>query len=205
MPGAQQETDVAERAAAPVPGKPGLTVTRAPEPVRRAPRRRVWVLGVLLAGGAGLPLYLQPWATGVTPVPVEVAAMAPVTRVLATNGRIAARHSVEIRALVGGRIEAIGVAEGDEVQAGIELARVDAAAPQAALRQPLAGLDGALVSEARAQDTLARARALGANVSLTTLETAERAVQSAAQEVARTTALVDQAQVQLADYTLHAR
>lgn len=130
--------------------------------------------------------------------------MAPVTRVLATNGRIAARHSVEIRALVGGRLEALGVAEGDEVQAGIELARIDAAAPQAALRQAIAGLDGALVSEAQAQDTLARARALGANVSLTTLETAERALQSAAQEVARTTALVDQAQVQLAYYTLHA-
>ncbi|GGH51003.1 efflux RND transporter periplasmic adaptor subunit [Frigidibacter albus] len=157
-----------------------------------------------LAGGLTAVLYLQPWTTGATPVPVELVAMAPVTRVLATNGRIAARHSVDIRSLVGGRIEALGVAEGDEVQAGVELARIDAAAPQAALRQAIAGLDGALVAEAQAQDTLARARALGANVSLTTLETAERAVQSAAQEVARGTALVDQAQVQLADYTLHA-
>jgi RND family efflux transporter MFP subunit len=167
---------------------------------------RVWLLatGLALAAGSGLVLYLQPWASGPIPVSIEIVELAPVTRVLAVNGRIATRHSVDVRALVGGALTEVRVAEGDSVQIRAELARIDSAAPQAALRQAIAGMDAALVAQDQARDTLARTRSLGANVARTALESADRAVQAAAQDVARTMALVDQAQAQLDAFTIRA-
>lgn len=189
-------------------GGPRLPAVRA-EPATPGPRRsrRIWLWAVagILAGVAGLGLYFQPWASGPLAVAVETATLAPATRVLAVNGRIAARHMVDVRALVGGRLVDVPVAEGDSVERNDVLARIDAAAQQAIVRQAVASLDAALVAEAQAKDTLARTQALGPNVARTALETAARAVQSAEQEVARATALVDQAQVQLENFTIRAR
>ena len=126
------------------------------------------------------------------------------TRVLAVNGRIAAVHSVDIRALVGGTLGDLPVAEGDTVDEGDMLARIDSAGQQAVVRQAVAGLDAALVAEARARDALDRAEALGVNISRTEREAAERALMTARQDVARATAQVDQAQVQLEDHTMRA-
>ena len=174
-------------------------------PVPRPSRRAwVWAVGGVLAGVAGLGLYFQPWISGPLVVAVETVALAPATRVLAVNGRIAALHTIDVRALVGGTLADVSVVEGDRVQRAEELARIDAAAQHAIVRQAVAGLDAALVAEAQARDTFARTQALGSNVARTALETAERAVQSAGQEVARTTALVDQARVQLENFTLRA-
>jgi RND family efflux transporter MFP subunit len=164
----------------------------------------LWGAGVVLVAGLALGLYFQPWVTRPPLVAVETAALAPVTSVLAVNGRIAALHSVDVRALVGGTLESVLVTEGDVVQNGAELARIDAATQQAMLRQAVAGLDATLVAQAQAADTLARTQALGANIARNALDAAERAVQSAAQEVARTTALVDQAQLQLENFTIRA-
>jgi RND family efflux transporter MFP subunit len=175
-----------------------------PRPARRRQRRWLLAAGIVLVGGLGLGLLLQPWATGPTLVMVEIAEQAPVARVLAVNGRIAARRSVDVRALVGGALAEVRVAEGDSVAMRAELARLDSAAPQAALRQAVAGLDAALVAQEQSRDTFARTEALGETVTRTALEAAARAVQSATQEVARTTALVDQAQVQLDNHTIRA-
>jgi len=120
------------------------------------------------------------------------------------NGRIAAVHSVDIRALVGGTLGDLPVAEGDTVDEGDMLARIDSAGQQAVVRQAVAGLDAALVAEARARDALDRAEALGVNISRTEREAAERALMTARQDVARATAQVDQAQVQLEDHTMRA-
>lgn len=188
-------------------GEPRLPAVRLPSAASTpGPRRRIWIraVGLVIAGAAGLVLYLQPWTAGPIPVAVETTALAPVTRVLAVNGRIAALHSVDVRALVGGTLADVRVSEGAGVQRGAELARIDASAQQAVLRQAMAGLDAALVAEAQAQDTLVRTEALGANVARTAMETATRAVQSAAQEVARSSALVEQAQVQLENHTIRA-
>lgn len=186
---------------------PRLPAVRA-EPAKPLPRppRRIWIwaIGAILAGVAGLGLYFQPWASGPLAVAVETAALAPATRVLAVNGRIAAVYSVDVRALVGGTLADVGVAEGDDVQKAAQLARVDAASQQAVVRQAVASLDAALVAEAQTKDTLARTEALGSNVARTVLETAMRAAQSATQEVARTTAFVDQALVQLENHTIRA-
>lgn len=188
-------------------GDPRLPAVR-PQPATPVPRpsRRAWIwaVGGVLAGVAGLGLYFQPWVPAPLAVAVETAAFAPATRVLAVNGRIAAEHSVDVRALVGGTLADVPVAEGDSVELGQDLARIDAAAQHAMLRQAMAGLDAALVSEAQARDTFARAEALGGNVTRSALDAAARAVQSAEQEVARTTALVDQARLQLENFTIRA-
>lgn len=154
-----------------------------------------------LAGGI---VYLQPWTPAQIPVAVEQAAVAPVTRLLAVNGRIAALHSVDVRALIGGSLTQVAISEGQQVEAGQVLARIDATAQDAIVRQALAGLDAALVAQEQAESTYARSLALRANISAAALEADRRAAQSAMQEVARMTALLEQAQVQLARHILRA-
>lgn len=183
-------------------GLPAL-IPAAPVPSLRR-RRWPWAVGALLAVGAVLGLIWQPWVTQPLTVSVEVAALAPATRLLAVNGRIAARHSVDVRAQASGVLEALSVAEGDTVAEGAELARIDTATPSAVLRQAVAGRDAALVAQGQARDAFSRAEALGDLVSRTALDAAARALQTAGQEVARQQALVDQAQVTLDRYTLRA-
>lgn len=179
-----------------------------PPPVAPVPRpsRRIWIWAVslVLVAGAGLGFLLQHWASGPVPVVVETATLAPVTRVLAVNGRIEALHSVDVRSQVGGTLTGVLVVEGDSVQSGADAARIDSTAQQAILRQAMAGLDAALVAQDQAQATLERTRALGPNVARTALENAESAAQTAAQEVARMTALLDQAQFQLGNFAIRA-
>jgi RND family efflux transporter MFP subunit len=170
------------------------------------PERRWWigaVAGVLAAGLAGL-LYLQPWATPITEVMVETVVAGPVTRVLAVNGRIAGVRSVDVRPLVSGALVEVLVAEGDKVLQTEILMRLDTSAQQAIVRQAVAGLDATLVVQEDAVATLARTRALGANAARVVLENAVRAEQTAAQEVARMTALMEQAQIQLERFTIRA-
>ena len=201
----QQKWSDPAREAAPAEASDRRLPAVRPSPASPAPRlRRIWIVGLVLAGGAGLGFFLQPWASSPVVVAVETVTLAPVTRILAVNGRIEALHSVDVRAQVGGTLADLSVVEGDSVQSGGIVARIDSTAQQAVLRQAMAGLDAALVAQAQAQATLERTRALGANVARTVLENAETAVQSAAQEAARMTALVDQAQIQLGNFTIRA-
>ncbi len=147
-----------------------------------------WFLGMVAALVSVVLIFWQPWVAGPAIVATEMVQLAPVTRVLAVNGRIAAVQSVDVRALVSGPLVSLSVAEGASVRAGDELARIDPASQQAVLRQAVAGLDAALVMQAQAQATFARTEGLGANVSRAALDTAASAVQSAMQEVIRTTA-----------------
>jgi len=175
----------------------------APAPVKK---RRLWLWGA--AGLLGLVLvglaYSQFWMARPTPVTVEIAALAPVTRVLAVNGRIAAVRSVDVRSVVTGSLTSLPVAEGDRVEADQILAQVDAAAQNALVRQAMAALDAAVVAQQQASEEYDRAVSLGSNVSRAVLDTNARALQSASQEVARLTALLDQAQIVLETYTIRA-
>jgi RND family efflux transporter MFP subunit len=157
-------------------------------------------LGLVLAGVA----LSQFWMARPTPVSVEIVTPAPVTRVLAVNGRLAAVHSVAVRTRVGGAVVALPVAEGDVVEAGQVLARIDAEAQNAVVRQAMAALDAALIARDEARGTYSRSLALGANVAPSLLESQARAVQSAEREVARLTAFLEQAQVALRDHTIRA-
>lgn len=210
MTTSEQKSGVAGLGAPPAlrSGTSDLPAVRAlPDAVPSARNgRKVWFwgAGIILAAGLGLTAYLQLWAQGPIPVATEVAQLAPVTRVLAVNGRIAALHSVDVRAQTDGPLSDVLVAEGDVVRSGANLARIDNAGQRAVLRQAVAGLDAALVAQEQAVATFARTEALAANVTRTALENAARDVRAAAQEVARMTALVDQAQIQLATLTISA-
>jgi RND family efflux transporter MFP subunit len=157
-------------------------------------------LGLVFAGVA----FSQFWMARPTPVSVEMVTPAPVTRVLAVNGRIAAVHSVEIRTRVAGALTALRVVEGDTVGTGQVLAQIDAEAQNAVVRQAIAALDAALIARNEARDTYDRSLALGGNVARSVLESQARAVQSAEQDVARLTAVLEQAQVALRDHMIRA-
>lgn len=84
------------------------------------------------------------------------------------------------------------------------MAQLDASGQQAVLRQALAGLDAGLVAQSQAEANLARATALGQNITTAALQDAQIAKRTADQEVARLTAAFDQAQIELEKYTLTA-
>jgi len=113
-------------------------------------------------------------------------------------------HPVEVRATVSGAVLSVLRDEGDAVASGEVIARIDATGQQAAVRQALAALDSGTVARAQAQADVERMQALGAAIARTTLEDATRTLQSADQEVGRLSALFDQAQFQLAKYTITA-
>ncbi|MCU0907796.1 MAG: efflux RND transporter periplasmic adaptor subunit [Rhodobacteraceae bacterium] len=166
--------------------------------------RRWWPwlgAGVLALGVAALG-YLRPWEAPVPVVGAEVMSAGPVSRVLAVNGRVASAFSVEVRPLVSGLLVEVRVVEGDVVPAGTVLARIDPATQGAVVRQAMAGLDAAIVGAEDARSDYARTQALGTNAARVVLESAARNVQSAVQEVARMTALLEQAQIQLARHTV---
>ena len=189
-----------------VPSSRVPALRKSPEPPFIARRRRwlLWLTGGVVAALAGGLAYLQPWTGAVTPVTVEQVTVAPVTRLLAVNGRIASVHSVDVRPLVGGSLTEVVVSEGQRVDAGQVLARIDTTAQDAVVRQALAGLDAALVAQEQAEANYARSLALGPNISAVVREADRRVVQSTIQDVARMTALLEQAQVQLGRHTLRA-
>lgn len=191
-----------ENNAASAPRVPALRPV-APAPVKRR-RRWLWAVAGLLVLAVGGLVWSQVWMARPTVVTVEIATLAPVTRVLAVNGRIAAVRSVDVRSVVSGTLAQLPVAEGDLVEADQILAQLDAGAQAAAVRQAMAALDAALVAQQQASEAYDRAVVLGDNVARTVLEADAFALRSAAQEVARLTALLDQAQIVLETYTIRA-
>lgn len=184
---------------------PPVPAVRPPAPATK-PKPRYWLWSAVGLIGLALAalIYSQFWMARPPVVTIEVAAFAPTTRVLAVNGRIAAVNSVDISAAVSGLLTAVPVAEGAEVAEGDILARVDPATQNAVVRQAMAGLDAALVSQQQATETYDRAVALGANIPTSTLEENAHTLQSTAQDVARQTAALDQARVVLDNHTLRA-
>ncbi len=176
------------------------------DPVQAVTRHRFlrWGGIVLAAVIVVAALYFQPWASKAVQVTVETVTAGPLTRLLAVNGKVAALHSVDVRPTVSGRLQSIIATIGDSVKRGDVMARIDSAVQQAVVRQALAGLDAGYVALAQAEANVQRNRALGANVSRTALEDAERSAQTAAQEVGRLTALFDQAQIALEYHTVRA-
>lgn len=184
-----------------------LTVTHklVPATVSPPPKRWSWQLWAFLAlfvtVGSGL-WYFQPWIPKGLPVIIETIVPATLTRVLAVNGRVAPLHLINVKASVGGKVTNVLVEEGQNVAQGDILARIDASSQQALVRQAAAGLDAGLVAQEQAATNSARAEALGNNISRTALADARSAQQTAMQEVARLTALLDQAQIKFEEFTV---
>lgn len=183
----------------PVAPKPAL------KPDQPNPSRRLWLVGaVVLTVAIAAGAWWQYRASSQTEVTVEQASLGPVTRVLAVNGRVAARDSVQIRAAVSGTVLDLMAAEGDRVAKGDVLARLDASQQAAAVRQAQSALGQGLAQQTQAAASYGRARDLGGLVARAALEEAQLALDSAAEEVARLRALLDQAEIQLTRYTVRA-
>lgn len=164
-----------------------------------------WILGafvVALALGAGL--WWQIRTPSAPEVSIETAMLGPVARVLAVNGKIAARDSVQIRSAVSGTVQDLVAAEGDVVAKGSVLARLDASQQRAIVLQAQSALEQGRIKQAQAAATYGRDRDLGGLIARSQLEDAKLALEGAAQEVARLQALLEQATIQLDRFTVSA-
>lgn len=170
-------------------------------------RKRRWSWWQVLMGiavmAAGTYAYLErPWAPKPTKVAVEILSEGDFSQVLAVNGRVVARETVAVRAAVSAQALEVLAGEGDTVAEGDKLVQLDITQPKTMVDQARAALDAGLVSQAQAQVNADRASALGENATRSTREDAELALSAAANEVARLQAALEQAQSQLAQYTV---
>lgn len=164
-----------------------------------------WALGALVVVlGLGGLVWWQARASAAIEVGVETAAISPVTRVLAVNGKMAALASVQIRSAVAGTVQEVLVAEGDPVAKGTVLVRLDASQQEAIVMQARSALEQGRIKQAQAAATYARDRDLGGLIARSQLENAKLALEGAAQEVGRLQAMLDQATIQLARFTVTA-
>ncbi|MCZ0813036.1 MAG: efflux RND transporter periplasmic adaptor subunit [Pseudomonadota bacterium] len=183
----------------------GQLVPATPRARSRPSRRwQVWaVVGALILALTALVLA-QNWMIRPPVVPIESVAPAPVTRLLAVNGRIAAENSVEITPTVTGILTGLPVTEGDAVEAGDILAQVDPEAQRTLLRQARAQLESARDAQAEARAEFDRAAALDSIVARSVRDTYAHRLEAATQEVARLSAALDQARIALENHTIRA-
>lgn len=182
------------------------SITAVSKPWRRGRHRIVWLAigGLLLAIGVVYALLERPWEPRPARVSVETVAEGPVVQVLAVNGRVAASQAVKVRSAVSGQAIEVRAEQGASVRAGDVLVQLDTAQPKALLDQARAALDAGLVRQQQAQANADRARALGDNAPRSAREDAELSLTAASNEVSRLRAALDQAQSQLAQYTIPA-
>ncbi len=201
------ELQDASSTATPLVRTPSTTLDRVSHKVvqpRSRPSFLVWAGLAVAATIAGWLIYAQPWVARVSERVVESVTPGPLSRILAVNGRIAAIHSVDVRSPVAGTLTHLMAEEGERVERGAILARLDDTPQQAVVRQAVAALDHGIVAQQQAQAALTRATALGVNIARSTQEDAQRSLEQAQRETGRLQALYDQAQYQLTRYRITA-
>lgn len=153
-------------------------------------KRRVGVGLLLLAAVA----IVVAWFAWPRPATVEILTLknAPAERVLAVNGRLRPRLSVEVRPSIGGEIVALPFDVGDRVAAGQVIARLDDKPETAAIAQARASVAAQRAVLAQARRDMARFEALGQFVTRREVEQRRLAVDEGARELARLQALVTQ-------------
>ncbi|MGB3405911.1 MAG: efflux RND transporter periplasmic adaptor subunit, partial [Jannaschia sp.] len=134
------------------------------------------------------------------------AELRPDIHAFSLTGYIAARNTLTASFPSAGRVSSISVIEGDRVEAGMELARIESVAQEQALRAKEAGLTSATASLAQAQSDFNRQDALLARGSTTRTvrDTAENVLISAEATVAEAQAELDLARKDLEDTVLRA-
>jgi RND family efflux transporter MFP subunit len=183
-------------------------MTTSVEPAKPTRKRRwswwqlVLVLGLVAAGVYAL--VARPWEPRPAVVAVETLVTGPFSQVLALNGRVAAQEAVKVRSSVSGQAVDVMADEGDVVEAGAVLVQLDTTEVRTRVDQARAALDAGIVSQRQAQANADRAIALGENATRANREDAELALSAASNEVARLQAALEQAQSQLANYTITA-
>jgi RND family efflux transporter MFP subunit len=173
----------------------------APEPISFWSRNRWWLLAASAAvvGGWFFVRANQP-----LPVTVVEARSSAAERVLAITGRTRPQVTVTIVPKTSGQIVALTKQEGDTVQAGELLVRIDAAAARAAVDQVDSSLSSQRRALAEAERNLARLSELRAR-GLTTAKEHDQAVfdlDQARAEVTRLGATRREASARLGDATL---
>lgn len=154
-------------------------------------------LGVAILGAGGIALASN--REKPTEVRTEVVARRDLTSVVTASGKIEPKRQVQISADVPGRVVQLAVEEGQTVQQGDLLLRIDPSSYQAAVRRAEAAVSQAQATAAQAragllqaQSGLQRAEALGRQgTDLISAETLEQA---------RTQASVTQAQFEAARF-----
>lgn len=121
-------------------------------------RRYLYIAAVLAAATAGFFIIR---GQGDVPVETYTTALAPAERVLAVNGRIRPRLSVDVRPQLSGRLEMLEFDVGDQVEKGDVLARIDDAPESAAIDEARAAVETQQATLAQARRDLARFEALG--------------------------------------------
>ncbi|RYE64707.1 MAG: efflux RND transporter periplasmic adaptor subunit [Oxalobacteraceae bacterium] len=158
--------------------------------------RKVALIGAVLLGAVAVVGWLL-WPKDIAVDLIEVK-RAPAVRMLAINGSIRPRLSVEVQAPVAGTLTALPFDVGAQVTTGQLLARVDDAPQRAAIVEAVAAVSAQEATLAQARRDLARYEALGQFVTRQNREEARLAVDQGAQELARRRAVVVQArEVQL--------
>lgn len=181
--------------------------TRVPVIARWRPWATVAGVAALLAvagcgGGDGAkPGAGGPMGGGMPPPPVGVITVQPGRVALATElpGRLEAWRVAQVRARVGGIVQARQFNEGAQVTAGQPLFRLDAAAFEAALASAQAQVALAEAAQAQAQAQLERNRPLAEAKAISAQEwlATQTAAKQATAQVAAAKAAVQSAQVNL--------
>lgn len=167
--------------------------------------RKGWVaIALVIAAAAAYAAIERPWEARQATVATETLAPGPVTQVLAINGRIAALKSVTVRAAVSAQAMAFYADEGERVAADKVLVTLDTALADAQVEQAKAALEAQQARQRQAQGALGRARALGSIGPRADLEDAALALEGAQQDTVRFQAALDQAEKQVAQYTIKA-
>ena len=175
-------------------------------------RRYLWtaLATLLIAGGVAAvmsrpaPVMQQKgrWSGADGPVPVRVASAlaADVPIYLDAVGSARALNTVTVQPQVGGKLIEVAFREGQTVQKGQVLARIDPATYQAALDQATAKQRQDESSLANAKLDLERYTRIPGTIAVKTVDTQRALVAQLTSQVASSKAAVDQAQVQL-NYT----
>lgn len=186
-----------------------------------APRRRVWpavALGLcVLAGFAGWRFLTATPTSGTEaslaePPPALTVTVAPaqqrlMTRTVAGDGSVVAWQELILAAEIGGlRVAEVAVEEGDHVQAGQVLVRLEDALPAAQLAQAEASVAEAEAALGIARTDLARAAELlrTQNTPRQVLDQRQAAMQQAEARLASARAMRDEARVRLEQTQLRA-
>lgn len=118
-------------------------------------------------------------------VQTETVTAQEAVRVLAVNGRIRPRQSVDVRSPVPGTLLALPFDVGDRVASGSVLARIDDGPQRAAIAEAGAAIAAQDASLAQTRRDLARYQALGEFITRRQVDDAQTAVNRAAQELQR--------------------
>jgi membrane fusion protein (multidrug efflux system) len=151
--------------------------------------------------GAAAPAPAQP-----IPVGVVEAQLRPVNLGEAFLGRIESVQKVEVRARVAGFLEERLFEEGQTVEAGAPLFRIEKETYEATVAQRRADLAAAQAQAENARAQLARARSLAdrGNIAVATLDDRQAADRTAAATVLQAEAALHQAEINLGYTTIEA-